>query len=80
MAGLSFALSSQQSLELKLTAHKLKGACLAVGALQMAELCQQLEAHPPEACRIFEQLQQEFQSVRANLQRELVAPASGSHS
>jgi HPt (histidine-containing phosphotransfer) domain-containing protein len=71
---LSAAISSQQGLALKLTAHKLKGACLAVGALQMAELCQQLEANPPEALRIFEQLEQEFQTVRANLQREFLAP------
>ena len=89
IAGLSDAISSQQSLELKLTAHKLKGTCLAVGALQMAELCRQLEANPPEAWSLFEKLQQEFHSVRANLERESLvlaervqspsAPAQGGH-
>lgn len=71
LAGLSEAISSRDSTEVKQSAHKLKGGCLALGARKMGELCASLEPFPDDARQLFKQLQVEYEIVLEALSAEM---------
>jgi two-component system, sensor histidine kinase and response regulator len=56
--------------ELKRAAHKLKGSCLAVGAIRMAPICANLEPMPGTAHELLAELKVEFEAVLAALDVE----------
>ncbi len=67
VAALGQALERGDAQQISITAHKLKGSCLAIGASRMAELCALLEAgtsghaqHYAELCRNFERAEREL--------------------
>ncbi len=71
LAGLKEAISSGDSNEVKQSAHKLKGGCLALGATRMGSLCASLEPFPDDAQQLFKQLQAEHEVVLEALFAEL---------
>src|SRR5690606_30101424 len=71
LAGLKEAIESGDSTEVKLSAHKLKGGCLALGARRMGSLCADLEPLPDNAHQLFKELEMEHQIVLEALAAEL---------
>lgn len=71
LAGLKEAIESGDSTEVKLSAHKLKGGCLALGARRMGRLCAELEPFPDNAHRLFKELEVEHEIVLEALSAEL---------
>lgn len=68
--GLREAVATGNSSEVKQVAHKLKGSCLALGAVSMAGVCAQLEPNPDDAHSLLGRLDQEHERVLGALDLE----------
>jgi two-component system, sensor histidine kinase and response regulator len=70
IAGLREAIDTGDSLEVKRSAHKLRGGCAAIGASKMAEICGILEPYPDTARQLIRELELEYLAVVATLMEE----------
>ncbi len=64
------AVATGNSSEVKQVAHKLKGSCLALGAVSMASVCAQLEPNPEDAHQLLGRLDRAHDRVLSALDLE----------
>jgi CheY-like chemotaxis protein/HPt (histidine-containing phosphotransfer) domain-containing protein len=64
------AIRSRDDSALRAASHKLKGSCMAIGAIAMARLCAALEPCPERALDLATRLHAEFELVRVSLAEE----------
>jgi two-component system sensor histidine kinase/response regulator len=71
IGGIETAIATSDPALVKQTAHRLKGGCLALGIPQMASICVQLEANPPNRAELLLELGREFERVKVRLDATL---------
>jgi len=64
-------LAAADAAGLQAVAHKLRGSCLAIGALRVAELCRALEAGDGEPSALYTELRGVFAEMERQLAAEL---------
>jgi CheY-like chemotaxis protein/HPt (histidine-containing phosphotransfer) domain-containing protein len=64
------AVCARDKATVRASAHKLKGSCMAIGAMAMARICAALEPCPERALDLVSRLRAEFELVRVELTEE----------